>query len=54
MEQATPYLKAICKFFGIGALDVVSAWGMDTQPPAEAEKRLLLAQANAKELAESL
>ncbi len=54
MEQATPYLRAICKFFGIGALEVVSAWGMDTEPPAEAEKRLHFAAENAKELAKSL
>ncbi len=54
MEQATPYLKAICKFFGIGGFETVSAWGMDTQPPAEAEKRLLLAAKNARELAMSL
>ena len=54
MEQASPYLKAICNFFGIGGFEMVSAWGMDTQPPKEAEKRLLLAAENARRLAESL
>ena len=54
MEQATPYLRAICKFFGIGGFETVSAWGMDVVPPAEAEKRLLLAKESALELAKSL
>ena len=54
MEQATPYLKAICKFFGIGGFETVSAWGMDVVPPEEAEKRLLCATTSARELAQSL
>lgn len=54
MEQASPYLKAICKFFGIGGLDMVSAWGMDVQPAEEAERRLSLAEEGARELAKSI
>lgn len=54
MEQASPYLKALCTFFGIGGFEMVSAWGMDVEPPAEAEKRLSAAAASAAELAKSL
>ena len=53
-EQATPYLKAICSFFGIGGFELVSAWGMDVVSPQEADKRLARAEENAKLLARAL
>lgn len=53
-EQATPYLKALCRFFGIGAFDSVSAFGLDVISEEECERRLSLAEKEAKELAESL
>lgn len=54
MEQATPYLRALCKFFGIDGPETVSAWGLDLQSPEEAERRLKEAEAAARELARGL
>ncbi len=51
MEQASPYLKALCRFFGIGGFEMVSAWGMDVASPEEAARRLGVAREAARELA---
>lgn len=53
-EQASPYLKAICNFFGIGGFEMISVWGTDTRPAAEVQRRLDLSEENARRLAESL
>ena len=53
-EQATPYLKALCRFFGIMEFQSVSCYGLDVIPSEEGEKRLARAEATAGELAESL
>lgn len=54
MEQASPYLRAIASFFGIGSFEMVSAWGMDVHPPLEVQKRLSAAADRARALAKSL
>lgn len=53
-EQASPYLKAICAFFGIGAFDMVSCCGLDVVAPEEGASRLRLAEECAAEIAKSL
>ena len=53
-EQATPYLKALCRFFGIETFASVSAFGLDVTSPAECESRLRRAEEEASLLAKSL
>ncbi len=53
-EQATPYLKALCRFFGIMEFQSVSCYGLDVISPEEGEARLARAEAAAGELAKSL
>ena len=53
MEQAVPYLRAIQKFFGIGALACVAADGLDLDGSV-AESLVAEAQARAKALAATL
>ena len=54
MEQAAPYLRALCKFFGIPEFHAVSAWGLDTISEAEIEARVKAAASEAAALARSL
>ncbi len=51
MEQASPYLKAVCAFFGIGGFVLVSAWGLDVVSAEEAERRLNAAREECAALA---
>ncbi len=53
-EQATPYLKALCRFFGIGEFQSVSCYGLDMVSEEEGEVRLALAEHEAQALAKSL
>jgi len=53
MEQALPYLRAIQKFFGFGALDCVAADGLDLDG-ADADALVAEACARAAALAETL
>ncbi len=53
-EQATPYLKALCRFFGIEEFFSVSAFGLDVTSPEECESRLRHAEEEAISLAKSL
>ncbi len=53
-EQATPYLKALCRFFGIEEFMSVSCYGLDVVPPEECESRLRRAEEEAIMLAKSL
>lgn len=53
-EQATPYLKALCRFFGIGEFQSVSCYGLDVISEEDCERRLSLAEKEAEELAKSL
>ncbi len=53
-EQATPYLKALCRFFGIEAFASVSCFGLDVVAPEECENRLRRAEEEAILLAKSL
>ena len=41
LEQATPYLKALGKLWGLGSLEVVSAENMDYSSQEEIEKKSL-------------
>ncbi len=52
-EQATPYLKQLCKFFGIDHFNFISADGMDVEG-YDAQKSLDEAIHNAKSLARCL
>lgn len=54
MEQASPYLRALCSFFGIENFHMVSAWGLDVIPPEETEVRLNAACEEARELSAAL
>lgn len=54
MEQASPYLKAISRFFGIERFETVSAYGLDMVSPEEAERRVDAAAEEARALAEAL
>lgn len=49
-EQASPYLKALCRFFGIGGFEMVSVWGTDTSSPEEVARRLAEGKKVAAEL----
>ena len=40
LEQATPYLKALGKLWGLGSLEVVSAENMDYSSQEEIEKKI--------------
>ncbi len=40
LEQATPYLKALCSLWGIKEFDSVSAFNLDYLPEEEVEDRL--------------
>ena len=53
MEQASPYLYAVTKFFGIDNFDTVSAYGLDVHP-SEAEQLVESAVSRAKALAEDV
>ena len=53
MEQATPYLRAVSKFFGIADFHTVSAWGLDMISEAEVEARVRAAAEEAAALAQS-
>ena len=53
-EQATPYLKALCRFFGVGEFYAVSCFGLDMISEQECERRLSLAETEAEALAVSL
>lgn len=53
MEQASPYLIALCKFFGIGGFEMVSAVGLD-EKPNEVEELVSNACVNAAKLAEKI
>ena len=48
LEQASPYLKALVAFFGIGNFEMISACGLDEVSPEEAENRLVNAENRAK------
>ncbi len=50
MEQASPYLYALTKFFGIDNFDMVSAYGLDVRP-SEAEQLVESAVSQATALA---
>lgn len=50
MEQASPYLIALCKFFGIENFSMVSATSLDVKPN-EADERLKVAITQAEQLA---
>lgn len=50
MEQASPYLKALCTFFGIPQFSAVSAYGLDMVGEKEGERRLACAIEEAKAL----
>jgi len=50
MEQASPYLRALNKFFNTGEFSMVSACSLDTKPH-EADKRVKDAVQRAEELA---
>ncbi len=52
-EQATPYLKELCKFFGIGHFNYISADGMDVEG-YDSDKSLNEACHNATSLARTL
>lgn len=49
LEQATPYLKALCHLWGINKFDFVSAHNLDYISPQEVEKRLMDASSLGKE-----
>lgn len=51
MEQASPYLKAVCSFFGIGGFEMISAWGTDVLPEEEVARRMDAAASKARALA---
>ena len=53
MEQASPYLYALTKFFGIDNFDMVSAYGLDVRP-SEAEQAVAEARARAVSLADTM
>ncbi len=53
MEQASPYLAALTKFFDIGGFDMVSAYGLDIQVD-KVEQLVSNAAERAKKLAETL
>lgn len=53
MEQASPYLLALTKFFGIDNFDTVSAYGLDVHP-SEAERLVASAVSRARALAKSV
>ena len=48
LEQATPYLKALCSLWGIKEFDYVSAINLDYLPEEEVEDRLEKAVAEGK------
>ena len=48
LEQASPYLKALVAFFGLGGFEMISAKGLDEVSPEEAENRLVDAENRAK------
>ena len=48
LEQATPYLKALCQLWGIKQFDYVSAYNLDYLPEEEIEDRLEKATAEGK------
>ena len=54
LEQASPYLHALRAFFGIGGLEILSAFGLDEVSPEEAERRLVDAENRAKQLARKI
>lgn len=54
LEQASPYLKALVAFFGIGGFEMISARGLDEVSPEEAENRLVDAENHAKLLARKI
>lgn len=53
MEQASPYLRALCKFFGVQSFAMISAVCLDVKPDEEKE-RLAVAIEQAERLAESI
>ncbi len=53
MEQASPYLVALTKFFDIGGFDMVSAYGLDIQVD-KVEQLVANAAERATKLAETL
>ena len=53
MEQASPYLIALCKFFGIHNFSMVSATSLDVKPN-EADERLKVAITQAEQLADKI
>lgn len=53
MEQASPYLIALCKFFGIRNFSMVSATSLDVKPN-EADERLKVAITQAEQLADKI
>lgn len=53
MEQASPYLIALCKFFGIENFSMVSASSLDVKPN-EVDERLSAAQKQAEVLADGI
>ena len=40
LEQGSTYLKALCWLWGIGQVDIVSAWGLDVCDQQTCERRL--------------
>lgn len=53
MEQASPYLRALCKFFGIPSFRMVSATCLDVKPNEE-DERMSVAIAQAEQLASEI
>lgn len=53
MEQASLYLRALCKFFGIGNFAMVSASSLDVKPN-EVDERLAVAVKQAEQLADTI
>lgn len=53
MEQASPYLYALTKFFGIDSFEMISAYGLDVRPD-EADHMVANAVSRAKMLAKTI
>lgn len=54
LEQASPYLKALCSFFGLGGFEMISAIGLDGVSPEEAENRIVEAENRTKRFARKI
>ena len=53
LEQATPYIKAVNRLWGLGELSVISAQNMDYSSPETNEKKIEAAIAEGRTLAEN-